>query len=169
MPLSTSASSTSSSRGIRLEDMLASEACISAKAQSQGPWGALSHTLTSHTAVQRDPKQQQHVLFLLGFPWSVSLGPRHQTLGGLGGGGWGLHTQCRLLASSWSTGIILVRSTALQTLLPKLTRQARYAWIFGAFSEILIGSLFLSLHSSSSSFAPWSFGCIIAVLVKSSN
>lgn len=42
-PLSTCASTTSSSRGIRLPAMPASEACVGATAESPGPWGVLPH------------------------------------------------------------------------------------------------------------------------------
>lgn len=45
-PLSTPASTSSSSRGIRPPDMPASEACIGATAERRGPWGVLSHTLS---------------------------------------------------------------------------------------------------------------------------
>lgn len=44
IPLSTSASTTSSSRGIRPLAMPASEACIGATAECRGPWGVLYHT-----------------------------------------------------------------------------------------------------------------------------
>lgn len=135
-PLSTSASSTSSSsRGIRPEDMLASEACTGATAQSRGPWGVLSHTLTYFAQLYGEIRNNNNTSsLLLGFPWSVSPGPRHQSPGGGG--------DCRHPASSWVIGIILVRSIALQAIIPALTDRQSTPGFLKSHSGILIVSFF---------------------------
>lgn len=114
-PLSTSASSTSSSRGIRPEDMFASEACIGATAQSQGLWEVLSHTLSYLTQlygeIQNNNNPSSSCLTSLG---ALALGHDTKTPGG------GDHTLTADTHLLWGIGIIPVRSIASQTVNPAL-------------------------------------------------
>lgn len=119
--------------------MLASEACTGATAQSRGPWGVLSHTLTYFAQLYGEIRNNNNTSsLLLGFPWSVSPGPRHQSPGG----GGGSHTHCRHPASSWVIGIILVRSIALQAIIPALTDRQSTPGFLKSHSGILIVSFF---------------------------
>lgn len=93
-PLSTSASSTSSSRGVRPEDMPASDACIRAKAQSQGPRGVRSHTQTCLTQLYKEIQNNNTSSSGAASLGALALG--HDT-GSLEGTHTHTHARCRRL------------------------------------------------------------------------
>lgn len=102
-PLSTSASTTSSSRGILPPDIPAPEACIGATAaESRGPWGPLSHTQSClaqlYGQIQNKDKTSS----------SCSAPLRALALGHDTDAPEGSHTHHRRPPSSWETGIILL-------------------------------------------------------------
>lgn len=124
-PLSTSASSTSSSRGIRPEDMFASEACIGATAQSQGLWEVLSHTLSYLTQlygeIQNNNNPSSSCLTSLG---ALALGHDTKTPGG-----GGPHTHCRHPPplGNWNYPSEVNSFTDCKS---SIDRKAKYAWSF---------------------------------------
>lgn len=86
--------------------------CYSTESRARG--SAVPHSAMSHTAVQRHPKQQQHIRLLLGSPRSVSPGPPLQNPRR------GSHAHCAQPSSS-VIGIILTCPIASQSVIPSLT------------------------------------------------
>lgn len=154
-PLSTSASSTSSSRGICPEDMLASEAWTGATAQSRGPWGVLSHTRTYFAQLYGEIRNNNNTSSCSASLGALALG--HDTKGG----GGVSHTHCRHPASSWVIRIILVRSIASQVRLDFWSVTLKY-WLglfsLSAFFLFLLFQCLLELGTY-----------LLQVLVKTSN
>lgn len=128
--------------------MLASEACTGATAQSRGPWGVLSHTLTYFAQLYGEIRNNNNTSsLLLGFPWSVSPGPRHQSPGG--GVTHSLQTP-RLLLGDWNYPCEVNSFAGYNS---SIDRQAKYAWISEESLWNIDCVFFLSLRSSSSSFS----------------
>lgn len=77
-PCASASSAATSSRDIHLDAMLpTSNACNGAPARSQGSEGpGAAGWVITHAAALRNPKEQNILLLLLGFPRSVSPGPR---------------------------------------------------------------------------------------------